>query len=78
MKNTKPLTNEKLNTRFDNPFSLVNYAINIAKGLILRGEERDTNAANDVMEMIQDSRDKTEQPKEEIEAEVEIEIEAKP
>ena len=72
MKSNKPLTNEKLNKRFDNPFSLVNYAIDIAKGLVLRDQqERETNVANDVMEMIQESRDKIEQPEEEVEIEVE-------
>ncbi|NGX55646.1 MAG: hypothetical protein KR126chlam2_01285 [Chlamydiae bacterium] len=69
MTNNKPLTNEQLNKRFENPFTLVNYAIDIAKGLIQRGEERDTNAANDVMEMIQSNRDKIEQPKEGVEEE---------
>ena len=71
MTNNKPLTNEKLNKRFDNPFTLVNYAIDIAKGLIQRGEERETNTANDVMEMIQCNRDKIEQPKEEVVEEAE-------
>ncbi len=73
MKSNKPLTNERLNKRFDNPFSLVNYAIDIAKRLVLRDQERETNAANDVMEMIQDSRDKIDQPDEEVEVEIEVE-----
>ncbi|NGX53324.1 MAG: hypothetical protein K1000chlam4_00033 [Chlamydiae bacterium] len=73
MKSNKPLTNEMLNKRFDNPFSLVNYAISIAKGLVVRGEERETNVANDVMEMIEEGRDKIEQPKEEVEEEIEVE-----
>ena len=51
------LTNEKLQERFDNPFSLVNYAISLARARIERGEELDDNPANDILEMIVDNRD---------------------
>jgi len=51
------LTNEKLNEKFDNSFSLVNYAIGLAKNLVKGGEEFDSNAANDVLERIVDNRD---------------------
>lgn len=54
------LTNEKLNARFDNPFSLVNYAIRLAKDKISRGEETEANPANDVLESLADRREKFE------------------
>jgi len=50
LKNT--LTNEQLNARFDNPFALVNYAIQLAKVRVRRGEGLDTNPVNDVLEII--------------------------
>jgi hypothetical protein len=50
LKNT--LTNEQLNKRFDNPFALVNYAIQLAKARVQRGEGLDSNPANDVLELI--------------------------
>lgn len=55
LKNT--LTNESLNKRFDNPFALVNYAISLARGKILRGEGVESNPANDVLELIAENRD---------------------
>ncbi|MCC5832323.1 MAG: hypothetical protein JJU12_04695 [Chlamydiales bacterium] len=56
LKNT--LTNEQLNKRFTNPFSLVNYAISLAKVRVDRGEGIDSNPANDVLELIATSGDK--------------------
>lgn len=56
-KNT--LTNEKLilNERFDNAFSLVNYAISLAKVQIQRGDGLESNPANDVLELIASNKD---------------------
>jgi hypothetical protein len=51
------LTNEQLNQRFDNPFALVNYAIQLAKIRIKRGDGLDANPANDILEMIADGHD---------------------
>jgi hypothetical protein len=63
LKNT--LTNEKLNKRFDNPFALVNYAIQLAKIRVQRGEGLDTNPANDVLELIAKEQDFPGTPEEE-------------
>lgn len=51
------LTNEQLNKRFANSFALVNYAISLAKVRLQRGEGLDSNAANDVMEMLTNDHD---------------------
>ncbi len=51
------LTNQKLGERFDNAFTLVNFAIGIAKGLISRGEELPQNPATMVLEAIAENRD---------------------
>ncbi len=51
------LTNERLNDRFDNAFSLVNYAISMARQLVLKGEQFQANPANEVLELIVDYRD---------------------
>lgn len=67
LKNT--LTNEKLNKRFINPFSLVNYAISLAKVRLERGEGLESNPANDVLELIASNRDKLPDIKEEYEEE---------
>jgi hypothetical protein len=67
LKNT--LTNEKLNKRFINPFSLVNYAISLAKVRLERGEGLESNLANDVLELIASNRDKLPDIKEEYEEE---------
>ena len=53
------LTNEKLTKRFESPFSLVNYAISIARTKMERGEEADTNLVSDVLETIACGRDVT-------------------
>jgi hypothetical protein len=59
------LTNEKLNKRFTNPFSLVNYAISLAKVRLERGEGLDSNPVNDVLETIASNRDMIEDLEEE-------------
>lgn len=46
------LTSEQLNQRFENPFALVNYAIELAKVRVQRGEGLDSNPANDVLDLI--------------------------
>lgn len=51
------LTNEKLNQRFGNPFALVNYAIQLARVRVLRGEGIDENPANEVLELIANGHD---------------------
>jgi hypothetical protein len=51
------LTNEKLRTRFDNPFQLVNYAISLARSKVARGEELDSNPTEEILSTILDSRD---------------------
>lgn len=51
------LTNEKLNKRFESPFALVNYAIQLAKVQIKRGYDLDTNPANEVLELIVQGKD---------------------
>lgn len=58
------LTNEMLNDKFDNSFTLVNYAIKMARNLVSRGEEFLSNPANEVLERIvegEDSRDEEEE-----------------
>ncbi len=51
------LTNEQLNQRFENPFALVNYAIQLATTRVRRGEGLDTNPAVDVLELIAKGQD---------------------
>lgn len=51
------LTNEKLNDRFENAFSLVNHAIQMARHLVRRGEEFYSNPASEVLERIIDGED---------------------
>lgn len=70
------LTNEKLNQRFTNPFSLVNYAISLAKTRLGRGEGLESNPANDVLETIAANRDTLENLPEEDEEENALEEEA--
>lgn len=53
---TKNLTNQKLSERFDNAFTLVNYAIDVARGLIKRGEELSQNPATMVLEAIAENK----------------------
>lgn len=67
LKNT--LTNEQLNKRFTNPFSLVNYAISLAKVRLERGDGLESNPANDVLEMIASNRDQLPDLEEEEEVE---------
>ncbi len=69
------MTNEELSKRFDNPFTLVNYAISLAKTMILRGEEIDTNPAVDVINAIEEHRDLAIQEEGKIEEELDIEFE---
>ncbi len=52
------ITNEKINEKFDNTFSLVNHAIALARKLIDKGEEFEINPANEVLERILQGRDK--------------------
>jgi hypothetical protein len=59
------LTNEKLNKRFDNPFALVNYAIELAKIRVRRGEGLESNPANDVLELIAKGHDVSDEEEEE-------------
>lgn len=47
------LTNEKLNKFFDNPFSLVNYAIKQAKHRIAKGDVRASNAAIEALILLE-------------------------
>lgn len=51
------LTNEALSKRFDSPFALVNYSIRIARDLILKGEDFQSNPATDVLMRIADRRE---------------------
>lgn len=51
------LTNEELGGRFANQFQLVNYAINMAKKMVERGEELDSNQASKILELIVDNRE---------------------
>ena len=60
MSNHKDLTNEQLNQRFENPFKMVNHAINLAHQLIERGEERESNPAIDILMMIEHKQDRIE------------------
>lgn len=46
------LTNEKLTTRYDNLFTLVNYAIGLTKKRIARGEGLESNVPAAVLEDI--------------------------
>ncbi len=71
LKNT--LTNEQLNKRFTNPFSLVNYAISLAKVRMERGEGHESNPANEVLELIAANRDRLADIEEEDEEENEFE-----
>jgi len=48
----KTLTNEKLKKNYDNPFALVNHAIDMATRLIAREEDHEYNPANRVLDMI--------------------------
>lgn len=54
------ITNEQLNDRFENAFTLVNYAINMARNMVARGEEFHSNPANEVLEKIVEGRDANE------------------
>jgi len=63
------LTNEKLSQRFDNPFSLVNYAISLAKNRIIRGEEFDSNPATEILNLIRSGKNNLEELTEEEEEE---------
>lgn len=51
------LTNEKLNDCNQNPFSLVNYAIKIAKKRIAKGDGMDLDLATDILEKIADGHE---------------------
>ncbi|MCB1181144.1 MAG: hypothetical protein KDK55_03870 [Chlamydiia bacterium] len=51
------LTNQKLGERFENAFTLVNYAIEMAKTLVQKGEELSQNPANIVLDAIAENRD---------------------
>lgn len=51
------VTNESLNKRFDNPFALVNYAIQIARDKIGRGEIDSSNLANEILEILVNRED---------------------
>lgn len=48
------LTNEKLNDRFENPFSLVNHAIIMAEQGVEHGEGMKSHLASDILEVIAD------------------------
>ncbi|MCH9610610.1 MAG: hypothetical protein S4CHLAM81_02280 [Chlamydiales bacterium] len=54
------LTNEKLNDRFSNPFKLVTYAIEMAKGRVSRGDGMRSHLATDVLHDISHDEDKEE------------------
>jgi hypothetical protein len=51
------LTSEQLNQRFENPFALVTYAINLARTRVQRGEGLDSNPATDVLVLIAKGED---------------------
>ncbi|MFC2049185.1 hypothetical protein ACFLR2_00735 [Chlamydiota bacterium] len=51
------LTNEQLNQRFESPFALVAYAINMARARVHRGEGLDSNPATDVLDLIASGQD---------------------
>lgn len=69
------LTNEKLIREFDNPFTLVNYAIEKARILLRSGRELEGSAAREILTMIRDGEDLSKieemQPEEELVLEVE-------
>lgn len=46
------LTNEKLTKQCDNLFSLVNFAISLAKQKIESGEELDTNPVSEILDSL--------------------------
>jgi len=49
------LTNEKLNERFDNAFSVVSHAIALARGLVRGGGEFEANAATKILDGMVDN-----------------------
>lgn len=51
------ITNQKLSENFDNSFTLVNFAIAMAKTMIYRGEGLETNVANRILENIIDRKE---------------------
>ena len=59
------LTNEKLNNRFSNPFQLVTYAIELAKGRVSRGDGMRSHLATDVLKNIAEDAEKEEPESEE-------------
>lgn len=54
---SKALTNEKLNKLFDNPFQIVNSAIQVAKRKIGRGEQLTSDPATKILQMIANTGD---------------------
>lgn len=70
------LTNEKLNARFDNSFTLVNYAIGLAKDSLKKGRLTEGNLACEILDAIVDLHDiLPKNPKEEIIIEGSVEFE---
>ncbi|NGX61415.1 MAG: hypothetical protein K940chlam9_00900 [Chlamydiae bacterium] len=57
MSGRKSYTSEKLNDRFDNPFTLVNYAISLTKERLRRDPGSETNPVIDVLEIIASGED---------------------
>lgn len=51
------LTNEKVAHRFDNPFNLVNYAIDFAHKRIALGDFSEANLSSEILESIADGSD---------------------
>lgn len=58
------ITNEEIRQRFENPFALVNYAIELAKRQASRGEDMTFNPATMVLDMILDREDLFEEEEE--------------
>ena len=79
MSKEETLTNEKLNDRYSNAFSLVNSAIDIAKVRIGRGEGMDSHLASEILAAIADQDEECDGEEISVEVEqcdVEVEEEA--
>lgn len=56
------ITNEQLRQQFDNPFTLVNHAIAIARAMIRRGEgEYTTHLVKEVLARVEEGEDEFEE-----------------
>lgn len=71
------LTNEAVSKHFDNPFSLVNYAIQMAQKMISKGDIGSSHLASDILELIADGQDAIEMAALDYEPEIEIKEETR-